>query len=355
MLLVMQILTTLAIISWPMFWITSVMMFGGPGATNDAANVYSTLGILLYPSVIFLIYALGGWPLFIIPGKYLALIGIPLNLVLVYASYGSLLNNTLKGIANEGYSVVQEKVYYNGQYLEMAKADSFTLLEHQPSFRDSLYAKDEQHVYYRGEIIPEADSASFRPLFVEQGLDEYWADHQHVFHYKEILALNPQQVSVLHDDSFGVYLTDGKQIYCNGEKVPTTDFNGFKVIFGALSKDSQHIYYQQDIILPEADVASFTLYPDEQHFGYDQHHVYDVLSERSQVIEGADPTSFEFLGRGYMRDKHRVYFNENYEPTFVLSQVDRDTLVVTDYDDATGSDAYDKNGYILNGKHLKKD
>ncbi|MFO6424201.1 DKNYY domain-containing protein [Motilimonas sp. KMU-193] len=355
MLIAIQILTVLAILCWPLFWITSVMMFGGPGASNDAANVYSTLAILLYPSAICLIYALGGWSLFVIPGKYLALIGIPLNIALVYASYGALLSNTLKGIANEGYSVVEQKVYYNGQHLTMAHADSFTLLEHQPSFRDSVYAKDNHHVYYRGEVLKGAESASFHPLFVGQGLDEYWADSQYVYRYTEQLALNPQQVSLFHDDSYAVYLTDGEQLFCNGIKVPNADLSSFKVIFGALAKDNQHIYYQDHIILPEADVASFTLYPDEQYYGYDINHVYDVIAERSQLIPGADPASFELLGRGYMRDKHRVYFSQQYEPTIVLSQVDRESLVVTDYDDATGSDAYDKNGYILNGKHLNKD
>ncbi|MCE2573551.1 DKNYY domain-containing protein [Motilimonas eburnea] len=355
MLLTVQILTILAILCWPMFWILSVMMFGGPGATNDAQSVYSTMAILLYPSGIFLVYALGNWPLFVIPGKYLALIGIPLNLALVYASYGSLLSNTLKGIANEGYSVVDQQVYYNGNPLPMASAGSFTLLEHSPTYRDAVYAKDENQVYYRGEVILGADSASFHPLFVEQGLDEYWADNQHVYRYSLALDLNPEQVALFHDDSYAVYLTDGKQLFCNGIKVPDADLASFKVIFGALAKDKHHVYYQQHIILPDADVESFNLYPDEQYYGYDKHHVYDVIAERSQPIAGADPASFELLGRGYMRDQHRVYFSQQYEPTIVLTQVDRDSLVVTDYDDATGSDAYDKHGYILNGKHLESD
>ncbi|WP_434340241.1 DKNYY domain-containing protein [Motilimonas cestriensis] len=353
MLTTFQILTALALLFWPMMWIGSVMMFGGPGATDNPNTVYSTVALLLYPCVLFLLYGLMGWPLFFIPSKYLMIIGIPLNLLLVYASYGSLVSNTLRGISNSGYSVVEQNVYYSGKLIPDALAESFSIFDNEPSYRSSQYARDAERVYYHGQPLPEADATSFKLLFADN--DDYWADKNQVFYHATPLNLTPSKTRVFHQDSHATYLTDGERLYCESMLVAGADLASFTVLFGPVAKDKHHIYYEDAIILPEADITSFTLYDNEQYYAFDKNSVYDLIADNSQEITDSDPASFEFLGRGYMKDKHRVYLSQQYAPTIVLADVDRESLVVTDYDDKTGSDAYDKHGYLLNGQRLNAD
>lgn len=84
--------------------------------------------------------------------------------------------------------------------------------------------------------------------------------------------------------------------------LPDADPATFKLLATHIARDKNHVWYY-DRIQPGADPASLVLVDggrvfkdkDSVHYGYDK-------------IDGADPTSFRYIGSAYYADKNRVYW-----------------------------------------------
>ena len=55
-----DIITTLALLFWPMVLFTSVMMFDAPGSTDNISQIVTVILVVAYPIYIFVLYWLLG-------------------------------------------------------------------------------------------------------------------------------------------------------------------------------------------------------------------------------------------------------------------------------------------------------
>lgn len=140
-----------------------------------------------------------------------------------------------------------KKIYFNTEkgLIEIPGADSHTF----ELLKDG-YSKDAKQVYYKGQVVADADAGTFA---IETR-----------FYYQ--------------------YEWDKNNIYKNG-RVVSTDAKNFKVLSGRYSKDSFKAYYNFYEI-KGADARTFELVG--SRYAKDKNHVY--LLEK--VLEGYEPAKF---------------------------------------------------------------
>lgn len=348
-----NLLSTMLLLFWPLLLMMSPMAFDAPGSENQRSHVFVVLLVLSYPIGLAALYWVLGGSFWGLSGRTFTLLATIIVVgALTVFGYGTLLKNSVRGIASSGYDVVNERVYYNARWLPEANAKQFELLD--SSYGRGGYARDDQSVFYRGERLADVDAASFATL--DDG-EEYWQDKQRV--YLDGVALEGVDSGAFTriKDAWG-HATDyalaqqGEQsvLFYRQHHITEVVADDVVVLWPHIAKDKQRIYYLQHIILPMADAASFDMLPNSNEYGKDQYAVYDVLYDQSGVIAGADPNTITLLGRGYLKDEERVYYRSGYEPTQVLANADVDSFVVTDWDDATQSEARDRSSLFMRGQ-----
>lgn len=355
MFLIIKTLTTFALLFWPLALMISPMSFDSPGSENNRSHVIGLLLFLCYPIPLCAAYWVMGSELWGISGRTLTLSAATLIiLALTLFGYGSLLKNSLNGIASSGYSVADGQVYYNANPIPNADADSFITLAEQ--HLHGGYAKDQHRVYYRGRVIAGADPQSFQPFDDGQ---EYWADSQAVYlEGHAIFGATPIGFSRLLDawhnaTDFAVQQQPEQSIlYYRENPIGPVNTAEVVVLWPYIARDKQRIYAGANVILPMADAASFELLPNHNEYGRDQHAVYDVMGGQSNVIRDADPASIQVLDRNYLKDQHRVYHRQDTEPTQVLKGADSASFEVTGWDETTHSDARDAHSLYMNGQRI---
>lgn len=313
MIILLKGLSVFLLAYWPVLAVVSVMMFGAPGATNDKARVRNVILQLYYPLLIAGMYWLNGSSLFGISGKKLFLLNAVVVSLGIYAlGYFHLAGNLLRGINNEGYSVVGDKAYYHAKLIEGVDTQSFQPAEGETGILlQSGYYLDQHRVYFRGIAIPGLDPRSFRQMDVPNPYGrsgEYWRDDQVVVHGGQILeGSDPGDVEILHVN----YVRSGNNIYYNDHRLSGADVATFAVITDVLAKDQSRIYYGQNAILPGADAASFQLADPRQStdIAVDKEYVYFIpTAAGSRMLESVDGETLEILDEGtYVKDKHAVY------------------------------------------------
>lgn len=351
--IVVNVISTMLLFFWPLMLMMSPMMFDAPGSENQRSHVFFVMLILSYPIGLASLYWVLGGSFWGLSGRTFTLLA---TIIVVGAftvfGYGTLLKNSVRGIANSGYDVVNTQVYYNAQLLPSANAKQFELLD--SSYGRGGYARDDRSVFYRGEPIPNADPSSFAVLDDD---GEYWHDKHRIYLDGEALDGVSSGAFVRIQDAWG-HATDyalaqqgGQSIlYYRQHRIAEVVADDVVVLWPHIAKDQHRIYYMQHIILPMADAASFEMLPNSNEYGRDQNAVYDVLYEQSGVIEGANPNTITLLGRGYLKDAERVYYRLGYEPTQVLVDADVHSFVVTDWDEATQSEARDRSSLFMRGQ-----
>lgn len=297
---------------WPMMAVISIMGLGGPGATNDKSNLRGIILFLYYPVIISSIYWLADAALFGVGGKYLLAISVIIvTLGIRKLGYFKLAANVMRGINNEGYSVVGDKVYYDAKHIPTADAETFRPAEKADySFRQAAYYLDKHRVYCEGVAIPGVDPASFRRLNVEGGYGrrDYWGDNTVVLYDGKVLPdADPKDIEALADN----YVRSNNNVYHFANKINNVDAKTFEVITSFLAKDKLHVYYADSIILPEADASTFRLLnpAESDSIAVDMHNVYFIFTESgSRLLEGIDVESVEVLdGGAYIKDTIAVY------------------------------------------------
>ncbi|MET3961541.1 hypothetical protein ABIE44_001475 [Marmoricola sp. OAE513] len=211
--------------------------------------------------------------------------------------------------SSSGYHVRGEKVYYlrafpgDASRIETADATTFTVL-------DTTYAKDKNAVYLDGEVLTEADPATFELL----DRANYTADASHVFlsgkvlstdvaHFELIadgLAKDSEKVfwsdgSVLSEDPAGfstlssgdgyLYNVDSRTVFVNGNPIEGANPDSFQIVGGAYATDGDDVYYFTDRVR-DADARSVKAL--EGSYARDGDRVF----WRGKTIPGADPATF---------------------------------------------------------------
>lgn len=350
--ILINVVVTFVLMFWPIMLMMSPMMFDAPGSQNSKGNMIIMMLVLSYPIFLFLLlWALGG--------RYFGMSGLKLavfSAVVVAISfsvfgYFGMLSNLHKGISNTTYSVASNKVYFKGKLIKDADSQSFKMLDdEQMTYSFSDYALDKQYLYCNGTIVEGAVPNNLRKILINN--DTYWLNDTQVIYDGSVLqGANPVNFggfegfsSWTHSVNAGQYL-----VFSHGVPLSTVDRATFSPLDNSIAKDKQHIFKGQDRILPGADVATFELQNDHD-FGKDKYHVYYLATKLPFAINAADPGSFAILQRGYVKDKTNVYVVHLYESIERLEQADAASFEATQYDDVTQSEARDANHYYFGGK-----
>lgn len=218
------------------------------------------------------------------------------------------------------YLKLDGKVYYYNNLVEDADINSFE------SIGEFEMARDKDNLYYRGESISGSHGNSL--VFLE---NEYFHDKNQVYRYNEKYEhlyihrdIDISSIKVISD----FILIDDKNVYWNGDKVPTADPKSIEYISGTYFKDSNHVYS----CLEKIDLNPKYLKIKEGYIAYDLNNVYfythklnldgsklkiidtnilmddkNVYVGEKQVI-GADPASFKIANEFYFKDKNRLYY-----------------------------------------------
>lgn len=352
MIVLLNIITTFLLLFWPMMFMMSPMAFDAPGSTNDSSKIYSLILILCYPIAIFTLYTIFNIDYFGFKTEKLLVISSVVILVLfIFFGYFSLLFNAILGIANDGYSVVNNKVYYDGKVIRHADPGSFIDLS-PDRYSGDRYAKDNNRVYYRGKVIEGVSSHNLKIL--EIAGDTYLKNDSYILLYGEIIPdANPDTFSAFKDINNWTYSITNSQFtaYFRGEKIASTDQITFTPLNEKIAKDNNNIYKYGEVVLNEADAKSFELIK-YGRFAKDKNYVYLMDSNPPIKIDGIDTNSVEVLERDYLKDKNHIYFsgNENIE---TINEADVLSFTVTGYDHSTSSEAKDKNNFYFRGNIIE--
>ncbi len=130
------------------------------------------------------------------------------------------------------------------------------------------YIKDKKRVFYEGELVPDADPATFEIL---EG--NFQRDKDHLFYGPQKLDIDPKTAIHIGEP----YIIGQSKVYFNHTTIEGADVNSFEILDYGFAKDKNHVYWYR------------------------------------KPQEGIDPASFEVKGYSYSQDKDNIYTIENGE------------------------------------------
>ena len=344
-----QVVISFLLAWWPIVALTSVMMFGGPGSTNDAKNLKFAILLILYPAVFGVGLYLFNFSLWGIPPKWTLITTLiaPILAILLFG-YPKMLINAKAGIPNDRYFKSESQVYYYGNKMKADPA-TFEIIEEtnaDPLARtNNLYAKDKNQVFLKGKPIPSADPKTFH--LIGSGW-RYAKDARHVFFEGKVIAgvdhtrFAKVQPVVENDQSY----TDGNSLVYWGAVVGKVDGATVQSIGPSYVKDRTQVFYLGKQILG-ADPVTFAVI-NAGPFSRDKSQVYHGTT----VLPQARPETFQVLERSYAKDDQHVFYVESENQVKIIEGADPQGFKVTQFDSKRGSDAFDGKNYFLNGKLL---
>lgn len=221
---------------------------------------------------------------------------------------------------NQYYGKDKQHVFYRTGIIE-ADAGSFAV------FNSPEYAHDKDAVYYNGEIIPGADADSYS-LYPVVGVDNsyynvYGKDKQHIFEFDRIISDDPEHFKVINPNE-NIW-KDDHAVHRAGIIIDSADAPSFEaVLFKERSQEFTRYssYYKDKFIvfvevkdkgtvvkiipLAGADVHTFQLISEnfqQPEYAKDAQHVY----YEDKIIEGADAATFKLNPDGSATDKNYSY------------------------------------------------
>ena len=153
---------------------------------------------------------------------------------------------------NENYGIEDGEVYYINRKIEGADAKTFEV------FEDGEYAKDKNNVYYKENVLNEADPKSFKSLSkISYGLGK---DKNNLYFFEDKVNNIDVKTLEIMTDEFSIYLKDKNGVYIlfsyNGglpvdldnmimslKILKNVDKQTFQLISGGYSKDKNSVYY----------------------------------------------------------------------------------------------------------------
>jgi hypothetical protein len=147
------------LVLWPVVGILSIMVLGGPGASNDPGKVYWVMATLCYPIVLFVLRCLLRKPFFFVPPPAaFAIVTIVVVGALWLVGFIEMWQNTRHGIRNEGYTLTTDRVYFNGEIIPEADPQTFQIENGGDPARETS-AHDRNHSYKYGKIATDAGTS----------------------------------------------------------------------------------------------------------------------------------------------------------------------------------------------------
>lgn len=278
---------------------------------------------------------------------------------------GKILKNadpkTFQFIRKEDYDMIYTKdnknVFLNDTPIQNAHPETFII------FPNTHYAKDKNFAYYFNTQIDGIDGKTFEYL----GLG-YAKDHNTiVYQGKPIIndqidvttftIITPETSEYIDYPMIGnpIYGKDKNSVYIkiNDEglfsKVSEIDVSSAKVFHPFFLKDKNNVFYFEKK-LERSDPSSFQVIKDEFAL-WDPSQSYLYAKDKNQVyfsgniINEAESQSFEHLSLWYARDAQNIYFKNR-----KLPDVDRDTFVVLEHNNASLFYTKDKNHVYHNNE-----
>lgn len=163
---------------------------------------------------------------------------------------------------------------------------------------DPLYARDHNHIYYEGQVIPGADPTSF-----EQVGSSYWKDKNRVyFQGAPIPGSRPGSIKQLRYYEWAI---DERNAYFHGNPINPRDLSTFQLVNEFWAKDSKQYYFAGAGCRPlkNIDYASFTILRDG--WARDRYHIYF----EGDVVPGVDLATFKIDGPYIGHDKNELFVN----------------------------------------------
>ena len=140
--------------------------------------------------------------------------------------------NTFK-VTGNGFAEDKNNKYYNGEITSIDKSHKV--------FGETPYLTDDNHVYYKGEIINNADPKSFEIFDAYLSGNGFYAkDRSHVYFENNLISeADPSTFVIL-----GSYGKDKNFVFFKGKKIensdgPTFELNGLECCIG---KDKNYVY-----------------------------------------------------------------------------------------------------------------
>lgn len=254
---------------------------------------------------------------------------------------------------------------------EVIGADAVTFLESKDNMEDG-YAKDKNKVYYNGEILTNADADSFAQINDRSG---YAKDKNNIFLHGKILNIEIDRASLVImfgaiKDSRHVYIEDydGNLDLASDIDAPTFQHVGTscEVIRSSdieYYKDKYRVYvvaantndgpnYKS---IDSVDVSSFHILQtgslSNASYAKDKNVVYS--SCYGNILKEADPATFQILGKKYARDKSHMYYRDR-----IINGADMSTFVIIsgtrdEWDQRMESFSKDKNNVYQFGEKVE--
>lgn len=146
--------------------------------------------------------------------------------------------------------------YYDSTHIEGIDYETF-------KSAGTFVAKDKNHVYRFGKLLPQADPETFEDM---EGC--YMKDKNHLWYEDSIM---PDAVGQSADSKWN-YAWDSKHVWYNGQLLKGADPKTFEVLkSGYYAKDAKHVWYHDEIV-KGADAASFK--DDGDMIGHDKNQKY---------------------------------------------------------------------------------
>jgi hypothetical protein len=247
-----------------------------------------------------------------------------LNLLIIFSLFGTLnayAEDTFFDYPGFNYTNDDTSVYYDGNLVEGADAETFEVLNGYD------IGKDKNGVYYRDEIFMEADFDT-----LEEVNSWYYKDKDHVYYSFNTFQVIPgADPDTFKANEMDVFATDKNNVYRWGEILEGADPETYESLSYNLSRDKNYLYYRTERIeladpktfewkTPNIALDYIESYREE--YGNDPTTIEVDLSDypeiyrdknniyiADQVVEGADPDTFEIIDQQYFKDKNYVYYN----------------------------------------------
>ncbi len=207
--------------------------------------------------------------------------------------------NNFRHIAGE-YFGNDDQVLYQGQILPDADPATFVV-------KDS-FAHDAQYVYVEDQKVPSANPESYQPINLA-----YAKDQQYVFFWSEIMpGADPSSFEVLYLAKHDTieqniedykYARDKNHVYWGKEVIEGVDASSFVLLNNTFARDKKQII-RGKFPKPELDINSFEALP--RSWSKDKNGVYNFMGH---LVENLHGESFEMLNVYYSKDKNGVYWN----------------------------------------------
>ncbi|SIS99605.1 DKNYY family protein [Thalassolituus maritimus] len=307
-----NILVTFALMLWPMVWIVSIMGMGGPGASNRLDWMIQLLVYMSYPIWMFGLLSLAGKSFWGLASGYF-LIGCLVLFIIFNAGMFRSISNLLQGIRNEGYSVAKSTAYFNAKPIVEADAKSFDTFKGDLSYFFAYHAWDNEHTYYRGEVVEGAPGGPLEALNDLSRSRDYVASGETVIYGNTVLRGCSLSHLEFFEDIEKYWARCGEKIYYAGNIVEGADAQSFTPLNSWLAHDNYRFYECTEVTDTTADASSFQRI--DGGYYRDHHRIFYLPDSTIQEVEGVDLNTFEVvyevLGevRSDARDAHSRYYN----------------------------------------------